>query len=589
MIGSMDKPSTTTLSDWVVLTLRWVFIMGVTVWLVFGETIDWVILSILGAAVLGNILATIVVVSNRTSFQFRLISAIWDFVFAQVLFYLSVGTYRELTWVAILSLISASIYFQWPGMALALVLNTALIGWQVSYRVSDPTELISWFSVWVLVYLIVGGVTAFLSIRFRQGIRLPRRPRLSRGRKVRTKEQDKLQTIFELISALSATLNYQKVLETSLDLSATALAELDAPIDRLVSAVMLFTGHSSKTPEMKIASGRRLLPTDKNVTLTGTSGVLAGVIEEANPAFIQNPKNDPELGQLIALHECQSALVLPLRTGLDAYGVMLFGHPVPGFFTVERCEVLELVSHQACIAIQNARLYQTLEQERNRMMEIQDESRKKLARDLHDGPTQSVSAIAMRINFARRLMERDQKSASDELFKIEDLARRTTKEIRHMLFTLRPLVLESQGLAAAFKSMAEKLQETYQQEVIVQVDERTVDAMEVSKQAVVFYLADEAVTNARKHAQAAHIWLRLKMLRDGLCLLEVEDDGIGFDTSAVDASYESRGSLGMINLRERTELVRGVLRVDSVKGRGTRIQVVIPLTGEAGDRLQHGG
>lgn len=223
------------------------------------------------------------------------------------------------------------------------------------------------------------------------------------------------------------------------------------------------------------------------------------------------------------------------------------------------------------------------------MMEIQDESRKKLARDLHDGPTQSISAIAMRINFARRLMERDQKSASEELFKIEDLARRTTKEIRHMLFTLRPLVLESQGLAAAFKSMAEKMKETYDQEVTVQVDERAVEALELGKQAVVFYLADEGVNNARKHAQASHIWLRLKMLRDGLSLLEIEDDGIGFDTSAVDASYESRGSLGMINLRERTELVRGILRIDSVRGRGTRIQVVIPLTEDAADRLQHGG
>jgi signal transduction histidine kinase len=587
----MDKPSSTALSDWAVLTLRWVFIMGVCIWLAFGETVDWMVLSIVGAATLANILATIIVVTNRTSFQFRLVSTIGDFLFAQALFFLSLGagTGRELTWVAILSQISASLFFQWPGMAIALVLNTALIGWQVFYRVSDPRELILPFSIWAMVYLIVGGTMAFLSGRFHQGLHFPKRARLSRSGRVRTKDQDKRQTIFELISALSATLNYHKVLETSLDLSATALAELDAPTDRLVSAIMLFTGRSPKISEMKIATGRRLLPTDKNVTLTGTSGVLAGVIEEANPAYIHNPKNDPELRQLFALHECQSAFVLPLRTGLDAYGVMLFGHPVPSFFTPERRDVLELVSHQACIAIQNARLYQALEQERNRMMEIQDESRKKLARDLHDGPTQSISAIAMRINFARRLMERDQKSASEELFKIEDLARRTTKEIRHMLFTLRPLVLESQGLAAAFKSMAEKMQETYNQEVVVQVDERAVDAMEVGKQAVVFYLADEAVTNARKHAQAKHIWLRLKMLRESLCLLEVEDDGIGFDTSAVDASYESRGSLGMINLRERTELVRGVLRIDSVKGRGTRIQVVIPLTEEAADRLQRGG
>jgi signal transduction histidine kinase len=584
----MDKPSSTALSDWAVLTLRWVFIMGVCVWLAFGETVDWVVLSIVGAATLANVLATIIVVTNRTSFQFRVISTLGDFVFAQVLFYLSVGTGRELTWLAILSQISASLYFQWLGMALGLFFNSALQGWQ-AYQVANPSDVLLLVGIWLMVYAIIGAAMAFLSGRFRQGMRLPKRAHLSRTSKVRTKDQDKRQTIFELISALSATLNYQKVLETSLDLSATALAELDAPIDRLVSAIMLFTGRSPKISEMKLATGRRLLPTDKNVTLTGTSGVLAGVIEEANPAFIHNPKNDPELRQLIALHECQSAYILPLRTGLDAYGVMLFGHPVPSFFTPERRDVLELVSHQACIAIQNARLYQTLEQERNRMMEIQDESRKKLARDLHDGPTQSISAIAMRINFARRLMERDQKSAAEELFKIEDLARRTTKEIRHMLFTLRPLVLESQGLAAAFKSMAEKVQETYDQEVIVQVDERAVEAMEVGKQAVVFYLADEAITNARKHAQAAHIWLRLKMLRDSLCLLEIEDDGIGFDTSAVDASYESRGSLGMINLRERTELVRGILRIDSVKGRGTRIQVVIPLTEEAADRLQHGG
>jgi signal transduction histidine kinase len=82
------------------------------------------------------------------------------------------------------------------------------------------------------------------------------------------------------------------------------------------------------------------------------------------------------------------------------------------------------------------------------MMDIQEEARKKIARDLHDGPTQSIAAIAMRVNFARRLMERDFKAASEELYKIEELARRTTKEIRHMLFTLRPLVLESQGLVA---------------------------------------------------------------------------------------------------------------------------------------------
>ena len=171
----------------------------------------------------------------------------------------------------------------------------------------------------------------------------------------------------------------------------------------------------------------------------------------------------------------------------------------------------------------------------------------------------------MRVNFARRLMERDIKAASDEMYKIEDLARRTTKEIRHMLFTLRPLVLESQGLVAALESMAEKMNETYDQNVTIQAEPRVVDELEAGKQAVVFYIAEEAVNNARKHAQAAHIWVRLKMLKENISLLEIEDDGGGFDVGAVGSSYESRGSLGMVNMRERTELVNGVLRIDSAR------------------------
>jgi len=588
MIGYMDKPSSTAVSDWVALILSWVFILGVSIWLGFGEQVDCVVFSLLGVAVLGNILATSMLVSNRTSFQLHFASIVWGLVFFQRLLNQNLRTGHELSWVAILSHITASFFSYWHGAALGLILNNIPQGWQASQG-ADFSDVMPLTLIGLVVFLLLGATIALLSIYFRREIQIAKRSHLSEDKKIRSVDLDKRKTFFELLSAISATLNYHKVLETSLDLSASVLAEMDAPTDKLVSAVMLFTDRSLKIPEMKIATGRRLFPTDKNVTLTGTSGVLAGVIEEGNPAVVNDPKNDPELRQLIALHECQSAYVLPLRAGLDAYGFMLFAHPVPGFFTAERRDVLGLVSHQACIAIQNARLYQALEQERNRMMEIQDESRKKLARDLHDGPTQSISAIAMRINFARRLMERDQKAASEELIKIEDLARRTTKEIRHMLFTMRPLVLESHGLAAAFKSMAGKIQETYEQEVIVQVDERAVEAMETGKQTVVFYLADEAITNARKHAQAPHIWVRLKMLRDNLSLLEVEDDGIGFDTSAVDASYESRDSLGLINLRERAELVRGVLRIDSAKGRGTRIQVVIPLTEEAADRLQHGG
>ena len=221
------------------------------------------------------------------------------------------------------------------------------------------------------------------------------------------------------------------------------------------------------------------------------------------------------------------------------------------------------------------------------MIEAQEEARKKLARDLHDGPTQSVAAIAMRVNMAQRILLKDPKAAGEELVRIEELARRTTKEIRHMLFTLRPLVLESQGLVAALQSMADKIKETYSQNVIIAVEQNILQDFEVGKQGVVFFIVEEAVTNARKHARAEHIWVNLRAFEKEMVLLEVRDDGVGFDVAAVNRSYDQRGSLGMVNLRERTELVNGVLNIQSSAGKGTRVQVYIPLTEEAADRLHH--
>jgi signal transduction histidine kinase len=401
-------------------------------------------------------------------------------------------------------------------------------------------------------------------------------------------ERQRLRDVYNLIATLTSTLKYQRVLDMALDLSISAISTPGASTERLVSAVLLFTGTESKRPELNVGSARRFTPTDMRTVLPGASGLIGDVIESGSDMLTKDIPHDAELSRLIALRACRVAYCLPLRAGLDTYGVLLFAHPDPDFFTQPNREVLDIIAHQAVIAIQNARLYSDLEQEKNRMMEIQEEARKKLARDLHDGPTQSVAAIAMRLNFARRLMERDTNATAEELSKIEDLARRTTKEIRHMLFTLRPLVLESQGLIAALDAMAEKMNETYNQEVIIDADPEVIPQLEMGRQTIIFYIVEEAVNNARKHAQAAHVWVRIKPVDQDLVLLEIQDDGIGFDVSSVDSSYDQRGSLGLINMRERAELVNGLLHIESSEGEGTRIQVVIPITEEGSDRLRRG-
>ncbi len=87
----------------------------------------------------------------------------------------------------------------------------------------------------------------------------------------------------------------------------------------------------------------------------------------------------------------------------------LFAHPEPDYFTTERTNLLDIIGRQAVIAIQNARLYQDLVEEKERLADVYEEARKKLARDLHDGPTQSVAAMAMRLNISRRMLAKDPK------------------------------------------------------------------------------------------------------------------------------------------------------------------------------------
>ncbi|MEK6574270.1 MAG: ATP-binding protein, partial [Chloroflexota bacterium] len=142
-----------------------------------------------------------------------------------------------------------------------------------------------------------------------------------------------------------------------------------------------------------------------------------------------------------------------------------------------------------------------------------------------------------------------------------------------------------ESAAAALQSLADKMKENYNLNVIVQVQPEAAEKLDIHAQGVLFYIAEEAVGNTRKHAEAEHIWVRIKLATSEICALEIQDDGVGFDVAAVTGSYEHRGSLGMVNMRERTELVNGVLHLDSAPGKGTKITILIPLTNEARAKL----
>jgi signal transduction histidine kinase len=444
-------------------------------------------------------------------------------------------------------------------------------------------------------YWIVLGLAVVISLLLGAGIAyfLFPKPKSSQGetpqlkrRRGQDKDKQRIRRMYALITDLTVTLNYSRVLEKSLDASFLALRILDMPTDRLISVVLLFAEEEMAVPDLVVAYGRGLPRPDLTTRVPGVTGLLERVIESGDPHVTSELGKDPELKHFISFRACLSGYCIPLRAGLDTFGVILFGHPDADYFNDDAQDVINTIGHQAQIAMQNAHLFQELKTERDQIIKAQSEAQRRLARELHDGPTQTVAAIPMQISRARHLLNKDITAAGEALYQTEELARRTSRQLRHMLFTLRPLVLETEGLIAALESMAEKTKETFDQNVIIQCDSELVEELDMNTQTVIFTIAEEAINNARKHAQAEHIWIKVTRLQADLAFLEIEDDGKGFLVEGVLENYDSRGSLGMINMRERAELVQGVFHVKSIPGEGTQIQVVLPLTPDAADRLR---
>jgi signal transduction histidine kinase len=571
------------LADWFAISLRWIVLIGVVVSLGLGGQLTPTSAWPLSLIILWNLTMTGLASLNARMTYHRRIGLAVDLLFTGVFFWVEGGLAGPAFWIMLLPILTGAIYFEIWGALFASILSGTLI---IFHALNQTRQTELSFAITVTVGLIVfslffGYLAQQLLVRLRQNRDLW----LDTEDKKRRIQNERLRAIYELTSTLAATLSYKRVLDSALDMGASALnPDPDESVtDHLVGAVLLF-----KSGMLRIGSARRFTNADMRVTFQGTEGILKKVFDEGDPILSNDIGYDPELGRVIALRNCTTAYCFPLRSGFNIYGALLFAHPAPNYFSSERQDVLDIIGRQAVIAIQNARLYQDLVEEKERMVEVHEEARKKLARDLHDGPTQSVAAMAMRINLARRMIAKGTDGATDELVKIEELAHRTTKEIRHMLFTLRPLILESQGLEASLKAMADKMHETFGQEVTVNVDERVSSQLEMGKQGVVFYIVEEAVNNARKHASATTIAVTLRTFETNVGLLEIADNGVGFDVQAINKAYDNRGSFGMINLRERAELVNGLLHIDSAPGKGTRVQVYIPLTEEAADRLHHG-
>ncbi|HEX9373695.1 MAG TPA: histidine kinase, partial [Roseiflexaceae bacterium] len=260
--------------------------------------------------------------------------------------------------------------------------------------------------------------------------------------------RDQMRSLYEVAYALSTTMNYQSVLDT-------ALVESRKLVPHSCALVLLSTGEPD---ELFIAASYGLREGDRAQRIHLTDGQIGQVLRSSDPCIVEDISQELALRPIAAMAGCRAACLVPLRAALRTYGLMLVAGDQEQTFTQEQLGMLVALANYAIIALHNAQLVHDLRQERTKLLSKEEEVRHQLARDLHDGPAQALAAITMNVEFIKRLLERDPSRIVPELDKLGALAKRTTHEVRTMLFELRPLALETQGLDTTLRQYLERFQ-----------------------------------------------------------------------------------------------------------------------------------
>ncbi len=377
--------------------------------------------------------------------------------------------------------------------------------------------------------------------------------------------RDQMRSLYEVAYTLSTTMNYQSVLDA-------ALSESRKLVPYTCGLVLLSTGSPD---ELYIAAAAGLSETDKQRRIQLDTGRIGQALRSGESCIVDDISGEPELRSITALAGCRSACLVPLRAALRTYGLMLIASDRANAFKQEQLGMVIALANYAIIALHNAQLVYDLRQERSKLLSKEEEVRHQLARDLHDGPAQSLAAITMNVEFIKRLLERDPPRVITELDKLGALAKRTTHEVRTMLFELRPLALETQGLDTTLRQYLERFQGNGP-EIIIESSEISA-SLDTKSEGTLFNIIQESINNSLKYAKAEHIWIRLKQTPTTL-EVTVQDDGRGFDLQKVLDSYDKRGSFGLLNIEERAKLIGGTSELISAAGHGTTVRVTVPLT-----------
>jgi signal transduction histidine kinase len=397
--------------------------------------------------------------------------------------------------------------------------------------------------------------------------------RLYEAEQERWREADRRRRVAEGLRGILATLNSSRPLDEILRYIAAQASHLlgadGTALCRLDKQTQFLTVQASHGLSTEF--------TEHMAFQVGTVSIIGEAVLTRRPMTTSNlaerlsrggvPGELQELaGRFAALH--RTVLVVPLLQKEEADGALALYYHMARQFTEEEVNLAVTFADQAALAIENARLREQAGQAAA-MAE-----RGRLARELHDSVTQSLYSVTMYAEAAARLMATDQRTVAAEYLRdAGETAQEALREMRLMIYQLRPPVLETGGLAVALQVRLDAVERRggIRAELTVEGEDR----LPLAVQAELHQIAQEALNNALKHAHATGVRVRLQF-GEVDTILEVQDDGIGFDPGAV----QEGGGLGLPGMKERVRKIGGRLKIESAPGQGTKVVVQVQINQE---------
>jgi signal transduction histidine kinase len=288
---------------------------------------------------------------------------------------------------------------------------------------------------------------------------------------------------------------------------------------------------------------------------------LAGqVVVQAEPLILNDL--DSQVQAYYKNPDLESLLAIPLWADEIIIGALDIVNK-PGGFDEEDIRIMSLFGDQAAIAIKNAQLHEQAE----KLAVI--EERQRLARELHDSVSQALYSVNLYAEAAGMALSAGKSDvAADNLQALRTMAREAILDMRMLIFELHPPNLEEEGLASALQARLEAVEARsgLQTEFHMSGERR----LPITIEEELYRIAQEALTNAVKHARAKKVNIRLTA-EDSYFCLEVQDDGSGFDVGTADR----RGGLGLRGIKERVQCINGELSIDSIPDHGTTLKVTV--------------